>query len=272
MGPDPKLPGSGNFWSWLRQQGDTNTLNPARYTTQAAGVSRGLAGAAKTVSATYMYQYNSFMPIGPHCAVADVRVAQNQATIYTAAQALTGMPANLAGVINSITGGSMPPQNVRVIWYEGASSFGGGQSAEVGEQAAILSAKLGKPVRVQWMRSDQHGWDHHGMANLWDVTMGIDGSGKIVAADWTSYGQAQSNIDETKRALGTATWPATPGAGGIVRRRTGAAVCEHDAAVLAKPQPLYDGAFRCNFLRAVGAPQQFFAGEQIIDGPPRRPS
>ena len=54
----------------------------------------------------------------------------------------------------------MPASNVRVVWYEGASSFGGGQTGEVNEQAAALSAKLGVPVRVQWMRWDQHGWDH----------------------------------------------------------------------------------------------------------------
>ena len=26
--------GSGNFWSWLRSAGDTNTVNPPRYTTE----------------------------------------------------------------------------------------------------------------------------------------------------------------------------------------------------------------------------------------------
>jgi CO/xanthine dehydrogenase Mo-binding subunit len=35
--------------------------------------------------------------------------------------------------------------------------------------------------------------------------------------------------------------------------------------VLAKTQPLYNGAFKCNFLRAPSAPQQFFASEQIVD-------
>ena len=50
---------------------------------------------------------------------------------------------------------------------------------------------MNKPVRVQWMRWDQHGWDHHGVANMYDVKMGVDASGKIVAADWQTYGQAQ---------------------------------------------------------------------------------
>src|SRR5262249_57422368 len=35
--------------------------------------------------------------------------------------------------------------------------------------------------------------------------------------------------------------------------------------VLANTQPLYGGAFKCNFLRAPSAPQQFFASEQIVD-------
>ena len=35
--------------------------------------------------------------------------------------------------------------------------------------------------------------------------------------------------------------------------------------MLNKTQPLYGGAFRCNFLRAPSAPQQFFASEQIVD-------
>src|SRR5205823_4868430 len=53
---------SANFWSWLRQAGDTNTLNPARYTTNnTQNLASNLAGAAKTVTANYRYQYNSFM-------------------------------------------------------------------------------------------------------------------------------------------------------------------------------------------------------------------
>ena len=220
------------------------------------------------MSATYKYHYNGFMPIGPHAAVADVDVKGNRATVYVQAQSLQGLPANLAGVINLVTGGSMPAANVRVVWYEGASSFGGGQTGEVNEQAVALSAKLGVPVRMQWMRWDQHGWDHWGMANLWDVKMGADAKGNITVSDWQSYGQAQSNIDQTKLRWGTATWPATPASGGLAPQdslysfvTTGSGA----KSVLAKTQPLYGGAFKCNFLRAPSAPQQFFASEQIVD-------
>src|SRR5262249_30866224 len=76
---DPKLPGSGNFWSWLRQVGDKNTDNPARYTTLQNDADAALKSAAKTVSATYRYHYTGCMPIGPHAAVADVDVKGNRA-------------------------------------------------------------------------------------------------------------------------------------------------------------------------------------------------
>ncbi len=258
--------GSGNFWSWLRQAGDTNTQNPARYTTLNNDPTPVLAGAAKTVSATYKYAYNGFMPIGPHCAVADVN--SSGGTVYVQAQAINGLPANLAGIIGTVTGTTPPANMVRVVWYEGASSFGGGQTGEVNEEAVAISAKLGKPVRVQWMRWDQHGWDHYGMANMYDVTMGADANGNIVAADWQTYGQAQSNIDEMKRLLGSQTWPATPGSGGIAP--TDSAVYAKSwttsaRRVLAKTQPLYGGALKCNFLRAPSAPQQYFASEQVVD-------
>ena len=140
------------------------------------------------------------------------------------------------------------------------------------------------PVRVQWMRWDQTGWDHYGMANLYDVTMGADANGNIIAADWQTYGQPQSNIDETKRLIGSAlnpptTWPATQGVGGIAPSdaavygtTTTSALAgttlgwiNTNRRVLSKTQPLYGGGLKCNFLRAPSAPQSYFASEQIVD-------
>ena len=275
---------SGNFWNWMRTAADTNTTNPPRFTADSgAAVEAGLASAAKTVTATYKYHYNGFMEIGPHAAVADIKQDGSGGTIYEAAQSINGIPEQirslLAGLPNS-KWTNTPAANYRIVWYEGASSFGGGMAGtggvEQGEMAAVISATIGKPVRLQLMRWDNHGWDHYGVANMFDVTMGADATGKITAANWQSYGQVQSNIDETKRQLGQVTWPAIPGNGGQPPMDGGSAstpysntgytaAYQYPRRVLAKTQPLYGGALKCNFLRAPNAPQQFFASEQIVD-------
>jgi CO/xanthine dehydrogenase Mo-binding subunit len=224
-----------------------------------------MAGAAKTVSATYKYQYNNFVPIGPHCAVADVHGTTN-AVVYVQGQSINGIPPQLSTLLG------IPAQNIRVIWYEGSSSYGGGFQAECAEQACLVSQKVGKPVRLQWMRWDQHGWDHYGPAQMYDVKVGADATGRIVAADWTSYGQAQSNLDRTRESLGTATWPAVPANGGptpsldaVYAGAAYAPAFQYQRRTLAKSQPLYGGSLCCNFLRAPNAPQSYFASEQVAD-------
>src|ERR1700744_4796878 len=47
--------------------------------------------------------------------------------------------------------------------------------------AALLAKPVDKPVRVQWMRADEHGWDPKGPPTLVDLRAGIDSSGHVVA-------------------------------------------------------------------------------------------
>ena len=267
---DPKFTPSGNYWSWMRQAGDTNTINPARYTTDTGGVPAALAAAVHTVSATYRYHYNNFVPIGPHCAVADVN-GTTSATVFIQGQTLTGTGGDEGGPIELSSLLGIPPQNIRVIWREGSGSYGGGQEAEAAEHAALVSQKIGKPVRMQWMRWDQTGWDCYGPAHQYDVKMGADANGRIVAADWTAYGQAGSMIDTTRELLGTATWPANPANGGptpsdaAVYASTYGPSYQYQRRVLAKSQPLYGGSLKSSALRSPNAPQSYFASEQVVD-------
>jgi len=261
---DPKFgdKGSGNYWSWLRKAGDTNTDNPPRFTADSGGVPAAMASAAAKVTATYKYAYNNFVPIGPHAAIADVRA--NSAVIYAQGQQLT----NQSPAVSAITG--IPAANIRMIWFEGSSSYGGGQQLQAVEEAASISQKIGKPVRVQWMRWDQHGWDSYGPSHMYDVTMGADSTGRIVAADWTSYGQPGGNIDTHLELVGLATWPAVPGAGGpnpsdVAVYNQATSAYQYQRRVLAKTQPVYQGALKTSALRAPNAPQSYFASEQIVD-------
>jgi CO/xanthine dehydrogenase Mo-binding subunit len=268
---DPKFSGSGNYWSWLRTSADANQVSPARWTADTGNVPQALAAAAVKVSATYKYPYNNFVPIGPHCAVADIGATSG--VIYCQGQSINGIPGGISTLLSKLPKPvNIPANQIRVIWYEGASSFGGGQQGEASEMAAIISATIGKPVRMQWMRWDQTGWDSYGPSQMYDVTMGTDATGKIVVADWTSYGQGGGNIDVTQELLGTTTWPATPASGGPnpsdsgVYGATGYTTpYTYQRRVLAKSQPLYNGSLKTSALRAPNAPQSYFASEQIVD-------
>src|SRR5205823_6306982 len=185
---------------------------------------------------------NNFVPIGPHAAIADVK-GTSSAILYVQGQSINGIPPNIAGVLGFPNPTTTGAANVRVIWYEGSSSYGGGFQGEAAEQAALVSQKIGKPVRLQWMRWDQHGWDSYGPSHMYDVKAGVDANGKIVAIDWTSYGQAGTTIDTHLELLGTATWPAVLPAGGP-NPSDSAVYTVPQRRVLAKTQPLYQGALK----------------------------
>jgi CO/xanthine dehydrogenase Mo-binding subunit len=115
------------------------------------------------------------------------------------------------------------------------------------------------------MRWDEHGWTAYGPAAMYDVKAGVDAAGNITALDWTSYGQAGTSLMPTSELVGLATWPAAPGNGGPNTSDGIYKVALANKRVLAKTQPLYGGSFKSDPLRAPGAPQSHFAGEQLID-------
>ena len=235
---DPKLSGSGNYWGWLRKAGDTNTVNPARYTREHGNVDQALASAAKKVSATYKYQYNGHMPIGPQCAVADVR--KDGATVFMSGQSINGVPGTVVQALDGV-GVELPPAQVRVHLRRGLELVRHAASwLETTEAAAVVSAKIGKPVRMQWMRWDQHGWDPWGPAHMYDVKMGVDANGKIVARrlDGLRPGQHEHEHRQASRSA-PRRGPAMPGGGGptpsdrrSTRSRLHAAGAREDAAAL----------------------------------------
>ena len=65
------------------------------------------------------------------------------------------------------------PSSVRVTVLRGLGTYGDGpQYDDVAHAAALMSQAVGKPVRVQLMRWDEHGWDNYGPAQLMDVRAG----------------------------------------------------------------------------------------------------
>src|SRR5690606_5588477 len=54
---------------------------------------------------------------------------------------------------------------------------------DVAADAALMARAMpGRPIRVQWMREDEHGWEPFGSAMLSKVSAKLDPSGRI--AQW----------------------------------------------------------------------------------------
>jgi CO/xanthine dehydrogenase Mo-binding subunit len=64
---------------------------------------------------------------------------------------------------------------------DGAGCYGGNGNDDVAADAVLLSRAVGSPVRVQWMRQDEHGWDPKGPQQLLDLRAGLDAQGNIAA-------------------------------------------------------------------------------------------
>jgi len=72
----------------------------------------------------------------------------------------------------------------RCIYVEGAGCYGRNGSDDCTSEAALIAKELGRPVRLQWMRADEHGWDPKGPPILLDYRASLDAEGKITA--WES--------------------------------------------------------------------------------------
>ncbi len=159
--------------------------------TPTGNVASGLASAAKTLQATYFTPYQMHAAIGPSCAVADVRSAPDpktgiQATIWSGTQGVY----QLQGAIAQLLG--LSPSAVHVIYVEASGCYGHNGADDAAADAALLSQLAGAPVRVQWMRPDEHGWEPLGPAMVHSMQGGLDGNGNVTAWQHELWTQAHS--------------------------------------------------------------------------------
>jgi CO/xanthine dehydrogenase Mo-binding subunit len=263
------LPSTGNVVGAMRKQ-DSDGAAPARTLMDVGDVDAALASASKVVKESYLYHGQGHMPIGPCCAVADVR--PDHATVYTNTQAIQGMVTAIQQLL-----GFDDPTQVRAFWYEGSSSFGPGNRYVDTAKAAILMSKLaGVPIRLQLMRWDEHGWNAYGPAQLMDMRGGVDGNGKLVAYDYTLLAQPATSLDLTQELIGTLTYGQNalqpngsiypmPGSATPNSANTGAMYEVPNKRLTGKTLPLFQGYFENGPLRDPSGPQTAFASEQLID-------
>ncbi len=131
---------------------------------------------AKPLKATYDFAIHTHGSIGPSCAVAEFK--DGKLTSWSASQATHNLRKQLATMFG------MPADNVRCIYLEGSGCYGRNGHEDAAADAALLAKAVERPVRVQWSRADEHGWDPKGPPTLIDIRAAMDGSGNVTA--WES--------------------------------------------------------------------------------------
>jgi nicotinate dehydrogenase subunit B len=131
------------------------------------------APGVRTLTATYRWPVHSHGSIGPSCGVADVR--GDRATIWSSSQGTHRYRAAFAKVLG------LAPERVRVIYMDAAGSYGQNGAEDAACDAALLSKAVGRPVRVQWTRQDEHGWDPKGPPQLLALRAAVDERGEVAA-------------------------------------------------------------------------------------------
>jgi len=69
---------------------------------------------------------------------------------------------------------------------EGPQGYGRTAADDAGFEAAYLAKEIGRPVRVQWMRHEETGWDTKGPAFTFKMRGGLDAQGKLIALDYNA--------------------------------------------------------------------------------------
>lgn len=135
--------------------------------------------ADKVVRATYCWPMQTHGSIGPSCAIGDWRAGK--LTVWSATQAPHMTRDQIAAMMK------LDKADVRLIYVEGAGCYGRNGHEDATAEAALLSRAVGKPVRVQWMREDEHGWDPKGAPVVSDVAGVLDAQGRIKAWQYTTW-------------------------------------------------------------------------------------
>jgi CO/xanthine dehydrogenase Mo-binding subunit len=132
-----------------------------------------LDNAPGVLKATYAWPLQSHASMGPSCSVADVK--PEGATIWTASQAGHRLVHSCAALLE------MPRDKVRVVYLDGAGCYGMNGHDDASAEAAMLSKAVGQPVRLQWSRQEELGWDPKGPPLLLELRATLTPEGRIDA-------------------------------------------------------------------------------------------
>ena len=162
------LPDEDGLAAWLKAQ-------PAELTVIASKRASSPAERKRTVRRQYTRPYIAHGSIALSCAMAQWN--GDRVRVWTHSQGVYLLRADLALVLK------LPVENITVEHMEGAGCYGHNAADDVALDAVLLAkAAGGRPVRVQWSRTDEMSHAPFGAAMTIEIEADLDAKGEIV--DW----------------------------------------------------------------------------------------
>lgn len=190
------LPGNAKLFEQMRAEKSEDRVVQDR-----GNVPGAQGSAARTVTRAVRGPYQMHGPFAPNGALADVQ--KDSAHVITSSQDIYGTRRTLSRIIG------IPQDKIRVQYAEGSGTFGHSCYDDVAQAAALLSQLAGKPVRLQFMRWDEHGWDLYGPAHIGECKITADAQGKLTSYQYDGWQHNWSNVETSEQLTGVAAaeWP-----------------------------------------------------------------
>jgi nicotinate dehydrogenase subunit B len=162
------LPDEDGLAEWLKRQ-------PAELAVIAGKKASSSPAKTRTIRRQYTRPYIAHGSIAPSCAMAQWN--GDRVRVWTHSQGVYLLRADLALVLK------IPVENITVEHMEGAGCYGHNAADDVALDAVLLAkAAPGRPVRVQWSRTDEMSHAPFGAAMTIEIEADLDAKGEIV--DW----------------------------------------------------------------------------------------
>jgi len=255
----PPFPASDDLFTYMRATTPTSSQKP----NVTGDPDAALAGAAKVVEADYDVPFQGHTAFAPAHAMADP--SNGQMTIYSNDMKSYGMRTGVAQFLG------IPREQVRVVWMEGPQAYGRTAADDAGFEAAFLAKEIGSPVRVQWMRNEETGWDTKGPAFTFKIRGGLDARGNLVALDYNAraadfYHLGYNEPETVLIAQLMGTRRAKPAAGNASAPSDMYSIPNRRTVGHVVSMPLvWETPLRTGNLRDPNGPQITFATESFID-------
>src|SRR6476646_10015314 len=170
------LPDQADLYSYLQRLPADNIIDLDRPASPSSG--------ARSLEASYRRPYQMHGAIGPSCAVGLFK--DGALTVWTHSQGVYPLRKSIAEMLR------LPEDRVQCIHAEGSGCYGHNAADDAAADAALFARAVpAHPVRVQWMREQEHTCEPYGPAMIAKLSGSVDASGGI--AEWNAEGWSNSH-------------------------------------------------------------------------------